>query len=1127
MASSWLSSWLESLSLSEYVDLFTDHGLTESHLLSHIDKNKLKALGLVKVGHQNRILRAVDKIRSEASEHDSNPSSSSSQVDVRSNGIYANLEFSNHNPSHAHQSPPLTPTKLSSSQLTSPPAVPLRRSGRGSIATLPHFSNLSQQQLDLPPAVKPRQQSLKRLSQDSDDGSVNMSSLPSATLPATNRLPQKSVSGTNCSTYHSSRDKAISEPAEFTNHTAPVGTDSSGGRVNKPTPSPRSHARSTSDQGVIPSQQKPVPLPRKSSGKKIINTSVNEVNDGSLNTTGGEMEQSQKLISEPSEGSKEGNKSVISPPVVREEGNKSVISPPVVREEGNKAVVSQGRQLPISPSNEWALRHKVKDAAIPVAQTGNHKPSLEGSQIVVEKGSGQQIELGEVSEIVSESEGQSSSMPHPPREVKDEIPPALPIKRSPKFQNKKIIVPSEEVIFELEDEPIPMATGTPAPEEIVTTATETGPNQATNSLSTEGCAPTSSERLSQQAQMEQYSSEFVTEVVPPPPPQRTNSVKSLQDTVTPLEPSTEVVPPPPPHRVNSVNRTADTTNVTPSVPLEPKQTEVVPPPPPHRVNSVKRTADTINVTPSVPLEPEQTEVVPPPPPHRTNSAKNLQDHATAVSPPPGTDNTNVAPPPPPPHRTNSVKTTPKRVATQPQLPLTTEKTEMAPPHPPHRNNSIKLPTTQQESLPHNPDGIIPPLPPKDTPTPPPFTPPLPPQSPSPPNSLPSSPPSSPSHPPPPLPPKSGNTPPPPPPPLSERYDTTDDSGDEYLSDSADENDGKFLSITSGSLSLQSPANDDILALTSSLNSDDPPVSEFDEQITSPLTPFSSEEGTPKHVVQIQVPQHNEGSNIMVVSPEPPQILEPPAIIEGDYANQEIIKENQETDGNKIGAIRGTTPIRSRTLTPEQCDYINQEVLDGDIIPMSLMVPAPNAAPVLIPDSVKVTGTEILEPDYENIDNSTTGIIEKQSSLENERTLIITDTDQTNNLQNSQRNLNSGSPNLLPLRERRSMTPCDEAETALDFHGNNGGGGVSPRLTPELVPLKQSTSMSSICSSGATTPGGLSLDSMGDYYEATEAEDTVSSLSTVNHGQLDVSPGFNRMAASVYKHRANQEVRQPL
>ncbi|CAI8037933.1 hypothetical protein GBAR_LOCUS21186, partial [Geodia barretti] len=329
---------------------------------------------------------------------------------------------------------------------------------------------------------------------------------------------------------------------------------------------------------------------------------------------------------------------------------------------------------------------------------------------------------------------------------------------------------------------------------------------------------------------------------------------------------------------------------------------------------------------------------------------------------------------------------------------------------------------------------------------------------------------------PPLPPKTSETPPPPPP-ISECYYTEDSD----LSESDDEHRGKYRSITSTSLNLKSPAEDDVLAVTPGPERTDSPLS--NDSVPSPTTPLSSEEDTPRRISQFLVPhQTEESSEIMVVTPEPSlwildgdtwveregnyvnqevidestggvqegdctnqEVIKETKIgkqegnyanqeiiagaasgneegdhsnqeiiagaasdneegdyanqeiialaasgnEEGDYANQEIIalaasgneegdyanqviidencsKESDYDDDSKLRTVRGAMPIRSRTLTPERSDYMNQELLDGDIIPLSLAVPSSSATALGAGSILQGDTWTRKTPDYANV-----------------------------------------------------------------------------------------------------------------------------------------------------------------
>ncbi len=61
-----LLSWLTNLNLSEYHVTLTSNGyLSPKQLVSIKDRDHLKAIGVVKMGHVSRLLRAIEKFRSD------------------------------------------------------------------------------------------------------------------------------------------------------------------------------------------------------------------------------------------------------------------------------------------------------------------------------------------------------------------------------------------------------------------------------------------------------------------------------------------------------------------------------------------------------------------------------------------------------------------------------------------------------------------------------------------------------------------------------------------------------------------------------------------------------------------------------------------------------------------------------------------------------------------------------------------------------------------------------------------------------------------------------------------------------------------------------------------------------
>ena len=66
MSEGWLQSWLVGLNLSEYLDTLSQRGYTSPKVLASIvERDQLKAIGVTKMGHLNRLFRAIEKLRSD------------------------------------------------------------------------------------------------------------------------------------------------------------------------------------------------------------------------------------------------------------------------------------------------------------------------------------------------------------------------------------------------------------------------------------------------------------------------------------------------------------------------------------------------------------------------------------------------------------------------------------------------------------------------------------------------------------------------------------------------------------------------------------------------------------------------------------------------------------------------------------------------------------------------------------------------------------------------------------------------------------------------------------------------------------------------------------------------------
>ena len=260
----------------------------------------------------------------------------------------------------------------------------------------------------------------------------------------------------------------------------------------------------------------------------------------------------------------------------------------------------------------------------------------------------------------------------------------------------------------------------------------------------------------------------------------------------------------------------------------------------------------------------------------------------------------------------------------------------------------------------------------------------------------------------------------------------------------------------------------------------------------------------------------------MVSPQPPVIVE---TISEDYENQETIdqvmderEDGDYADQNKIGQVHGVKPIRSRTATPDDRDYVNQETLDEDIIPVGIAMD-PNAAPVHIPDHLQIGGMEMQGQD-------TRDYVNLPDDQKPQSPPLVAHGNQTpskgkeGGVRRRPRSVNENASDPSRLSrpqtprgvspDRIVMSPTSRDESALDF-----GGRASPHMLtsePERRQVKQSLSVSSGGSSGGTTPGSISLD--GDYYEAKEPDEF-----------LPLPPSVPRYAASVYRPSGSSEVRR--
>ena len=130
MSDSWLSTWLQELNLLDYYTILSDNGLQNKHILAHTNKHQLKEIGITKLGHLNRLCKAVEKLREEFKPEDG--------LEVHQGELESVVNDDNslrHTISQPsiHQDSDLQfnslPTSLSTSNVSKkvPPPVPIRR----------------------------------------------------------------------------------------------------------------------------------------------------------------------------------------------------------------------------------------------------------------------------------------------------------------------------------------------------------------------------------------------------------------------------------------------------------------------------------------------------------------------------------------------------------------------------------------------------------------------------------------------------------------------------------------------------------------------------------------------------------------------------------------------------------------------------------------------------------------------------------------------------------------------------------------------------------------------------------------------------------------------------------------
>ena len=202
-----LTTWLQNLNLSEYQSTFTDSGYNTCDQCLSISKEDLRRIGITKVGHVNRLFRAIEKLRSETKlSQNVSGSRDSTATLLQADPPKGTVEPTEPTTTHS-SSLPLSSTTASTSVSKNPPPVPLRRSIRrtnrsssltpspvppetipesvtSSHPSHPHLqSPVGTEMKTLPPPVLPRQQSLKCTKEGEQR---NVSDLPPTLVKAGN-----------------------------------------------------------------------------------------------------------------------------------------------------------------------------------------------------------------------------------------------------------------------------------------------------------------------------------------------------------------------------------------------------------------------------------------------------------------------------------------------------------------------------------------------------------------------------------------------------------------------------------------------------------------------------------------------------------------------------------------------------------------------------------------------------------------------------------------------------------------------------------------------------------------------------------------------------------------------------
>ena len=199
-----LSTWLQNLNLSEYETNFTENGYSTCKQCQNISKQELRQIGVTKVGHLNRLFRAIEKLRTDVGQ--SQTAGDNATPLVPTNSLKAPADPTE--PTTQSSSLLSTSTTGSTKRSGNPPPVPLRRSVRGkshspspSPSPVPPDTTPENSTTPVvaevgvsPPPVFPRQQSLKRVGNGSQKN-ISGTTLAKAGEPQLSPVPQSPMAG--------------------------------------------------------------------------------------------------------------------------------------------------------------------------------------------------------------------------------------------------------------------------------------------------------------------------------------------------------------------------------------------------------------------------------------------------------------------------------------------------------------------------------------------------------------------------------------------------------------------------------------------------------------------------------------------------------------------------------------------------------------------------------------------------------------------------------------------------------------------------------------------------------------------------------------------------------------------